>query len=88
MYNTTSKEVTYGNTISVAGNITASYNIATTALKTTPTTVAALPAAATAGAGARSFVSDANDTAFNAVVAGGSANNIPVFSDGTAWRIG
>jgi len=88
MYNTTSKEVTYGNTISVAGNITASYNIATTALKTTPTTVAALPAAATAGAGARSFVSDANDTAFNAVVAGGSANNIPVFSDGTTWRIG
>jgi len=72
-----------------SGNITGQgYILATTAIRTTPTTVAALPAAATAGAGARSFVSDASDTAFNAVVAGGSANNIPVFSDGTTWRIG
>lgn len=51
-------------------------------------TVATLPAAATAGAGARAFVSDANATTFASVVAGGGANNIPVYSDGTNWRIG
>ena len=73
----------------VSGNITGqSYISATTAIQTTPVVVGSLPAAATAGAGARAFVSDANDTAFNAVVAGAGANNLPVFSDGTAWRIG
>ena len=73
----------------VSGNITGqSYILATTAIQTTPVVVASLPAAATAGAGARAFVSDANDTAFNAVVAGAGANNLPVFSDGTTWRIG
>lgn len=51
-------------------------------------TVATLPAAATAGAGARAFVSDANATTFASIVAGGGANNIPVYSDGTNWRIG
>ena len=144
-YNTTSKEVTYSNTINVSGNISAgqfigdgggisnvaganvsgtvalattsetvstaaqpnitstgtltsltvsgnitgqSYISATTAIQTTPVVVASLPAAATAGSGARAFVSDANDTAFNAIVAGSGANNLPVFSDGTDWRIG
>ena len=76
-------------TLLVSGNITGqSYISATTAIQTTPVVVASLPAAATAGAGARAFVSDANDTAFNAVVAGAGANNLPVFSDGTDWRIG
>ena len=51
-------------------------------------TVATLPAAATAGAGARAFVSDANATTFASIVAGGGANNVPVYSDGTNWRIG
>ncbi len=36
----------------------------------------------------RSFVTDANATTFNSVVAGGGSNAVPVFSDGTAWRIG
>ena len=76
-------------TLLVSGNITGqSYISATTAIQTTPVVVASLPAAGTAGAGARAFVSDANDTAFNAVVAGAGANNLPVFSDGTDWRIG
>lgn len=52
------------------------------------TTVAALPAAATAAAGARMFVTDANATTFASVVAGGGANTVPVYSDGTNWRIG
>lgn len=51
-------------------------------------TVATLPSAATLGAGAKAFVSDANATTFASVVAGGGANNIPVYSNGTNWRIG
>ena len=50
--------------------------------------VASLPAAATAGAGARSFVTDANATTYASTVAGGGANKVPVFSDGTNWLIG
>ena len=56
--------------------------------KKTPVTVAALPAAATIGAGGKAFVSDATATTFAAIVAGGGANNVPVYSDGTNWRIG
>lgn len=52
------------------------------------TTVASLPAAATAGAGARCFVTDANATTFLSTVAGGGANKVPVVSDGTNWLIG
>lgn len=56
--------------------------------KVTPVTVANLPSAAVAGVGARAFVSDANATTFNSAVAGGGANELPVFSDGSVWRIG
>lgn len=75
---------------SVAVNITWNGAVLTIAkpVKQTPVAVAALPAAATAGAGARYFVSDANATTFNSVVAGGGANVVPVFSDATNWRIG
>ena len=51
-------------------------------------TVATLPSAATSGAGARSFVSDATATTFASTVAGGGANQVPVYSDGTNWKIG
>lgn len=54
-------------------------------------TVAGLAAAATAGAGARAFVTDGSVVAagnFGNVVAGGGANGVPVYSDGTNWRIG
>ena len=53
-----------------------------------PLEVASLPAASVAGNGFRMFVTDANATTFNSIVAGGGANNVPVFSDGTNWRIG
>jgi hypothetical protein len=49
-------------------------------------TVATLPAVGAAGR--CSFVTDANATTFNSIVAGGGANKVPVFSDGTNWRIG
>ena len=58
--------------------------------KTTVYSVAgtALPNAVTMGAGARAFVSDATATTFASAYTGGGANNVPVYSDGTVWRIG
>lgn len=53
-----------------------------------PVAVASLPAAAAANNGARYFVTDANATTFASIVAGGGANKVPVYSDGTNWRIG
>ena len=48
-------------------------------------TVAKLP---TGGQGMRAFVTDATATTFASAVAGGGANKVPVFFDGTSWRIG
>jgi hypothetical protein len=51
--------------------------------------VASLPAATTAGI--RRMVSDSSVAAsgnFGAIVAGSGANVVPVYSDGTNWRIG
>ncbi len=73
------------------GVATATSVVAASFLKTTAVAVGALPAAATAGAGARSTVSDANaalTAGIGTVVAAGGANVVPVFSDGTNWRIG
>jgi hypothetical protein len=64
------------------------YIRAASALVSPSTTVASLPAAGTAGAGARSLVTDANATTFQSIVAAGGANVVPVYSDGTNWRIG
>lgn len=50
--------------------------------------VADLPSAASMGINARALVTDANSTTFAAIVAGGGANTVPVYSDGTDWRIG
>lgn len=54
-------------------------------------TVGTLPAAAAGNLGGRSVVTDSNaalTAGIGAVVAGGGANVVPVFSDGAAWRIG
>jgi hypothetical protein len=50
-------------------------------------TVAQLTAAATAGAGALAFVSDATATTPRSTVAGGGANKVLVMSDATNWLI-
>jgi len=55
---------------------------------TTVFTVATLPSASDSGMGARAFVSDANATTFASTVVGGGANKVPVYSDGTNWKIG
>lgn len=59
--------------------------------KQTPVLVSALPVAATVGAGTRGFVSDSTSTLSShhgQAVAGGGANVVPVYSDGSTWRIG
>ena len=53
--------------------------------------VTSLPSAATAGTGARAFVTDSNATlagGLGNVVAGTRNYKVPVYSDGTNWRIG
>jgi len=51
-------------------------------------TVATLPSAATSGKGARSFVTDALAPIFGATVVTGGAVAVPVYSDGTNWKVG
>jgi hypothetical protein len=53
-----------------------------------PVAVASLPAAATAGAGARAFVNDATSPVFGSAVTGGGAVAVPVYSTGSAWNVG
>jgi hypothetical protein len=53
--------------------------------------VASLPAAATALAGTRAVVSDSNQTlsaGLGSTVASGGSNKVPVYCDGSAWKIG
>jgi hypothetical protein len=51
-------------------------------------TVSTLPSAVTAGVGAKTFVTDASVTTFASIVSAGGSNKVPVYSDGTNWRIG
>ena len=51
-------------------------------------TVATLPSAVTSGVGARSFVTDALGPTFGATVVTGGAVAVPVYSDGTNWKVG
>ena len=48
---------------------------------------AALPSA-TYAAGLRAFVNDSTVIAFGDPVVGGASNTVPVWSDGTVWRVG
>ncbi len=75
-------------TFTAASGVSAAGRVASaTYLKSGSYTVATLPAAATAGVGARAMVTDANATTFLSTVAGGGANIVPVVSDGTNWKI-
>ena len=56
-------------------------------VRVAPVTVANLPSAV-GRAGALAFVSDATTNNFHNVAAGGGANFVPVYSDGSQWRIG
>lgn len=50
--------------------------------------VADLPSAADSGSGARAFVTDALAPVFGATVVGGGTVKVPVYSDGTNWKVG
>jgi hypothetical protein len=80
-----------GNVYANSGIIGSTSLVVSSYAKTTAIAVGSLVAAATAGAGARSFVSDGNLVAsgnFGAVIGAGGSNTVPVYSDGTNWRIG
>lgn len=66
-------------------SVDGSGNTVVATVKITPVAVASLPAGSQ---GMRAFVTDANATAFASIVAGGGANPVPVYHDGTNWRIG
>jgi hypothetical protein len=51
-------------------------------------TVATLPGAGVLGAGARAFVTDSSVSTFGSTVAGGGSSKVPVYSDGTNWKVG
>lgn len=51
-----------------------------------PMTVAELPSAADVGS--RAFVTDSSVSTFGSTVAGGGSTKVPVYSDGTNWKVG
>ena len=51
-------------------------------------TVATLPFASVAGKGARAFVTDALAPVFGSTVVTGGTVAVPVYSDGTNWKVG
>ena len=53
-----------------------------------PLTVAELPSAITSGVGSRAFVTDSSVSTFGTTVAGGGSTKVPVYSDGTNWKVG
>ena len=58
-------------------------------LLTSPSrTFATLPAANSVPVGTRLFITDSNTATFGNAAAGGGANAVPVFTDGTAWKVG
>ena len=74
------------NAVSINANVTVGIVV-----KSTVALYSALPSATTTGAGSRAFITDGNLVAagnFGALVTGSGANNVPVYSDGTDWRIG
>ena len=50
--------------------------------------ISTVSALSTATVGKRALVSYATTTTFGSIVAGGGANVVPVYADGTNWRIG
>ena len=69
-------------------NILGQLGISAVVPASTNYTVATLPSAATSGAGARTFVTDALGPTFGATVVGSGTVFIPVYSDGTDWKVG
>jgi hypothetical protein len=73
---------------SASGNITGGNILTAGVVKTTAKTFSTLPAAANVGAGARSFITDANTATFGSQVTSGGSNAVPVWTNGTNWYVG
>jgi hypothetical protein len=83
-----SEGVTMSGYANVTGNITGGNVITAGVVKSGAFVTGNIPAAATAGAGSRAFVTDATLATFGSLYVGGAANAVPVYSDGSAWFIG
>jgi len=79
---------TTGSNTTVIGNTSTTLTQTYGVTKSTNYTVATLPSASTSGVGARAFVTDALAPTFGATVATGGAVAVPVYSDGTNWKVG
>jgi len=83
---------TSANVTLVAGEFSATFDntglLTVPVVKTTAVLYSALPLANAVGAGARAFVTDGNTNVFASTVIGGAGNAVPVYSDGTDWRVG
>jgi hypothetical protein len=77
-----------GSRYEIGGKANGTGNVRPVMVQHRTVTVANLPSASTAGAGARMVVSDASSPTFGSTVTGGSSTVIPVFSDGANWRVG
>lgn len=87
--------ITAGKTVTIKAGSTSSDITITlpTATSTLPVhlgtmLVTALPSAATAGVGARAFVTDADTPVFGETVVGSGSSKVPVYSNGTNWCVG
>jgi hypothetical protein len=60
----------------------------TNSIRTKVFSVSELPSPSSVGEGFRVFVRDANLNSFFADVYSGGSNVVPVFSDGSVWKIG
>ena len=86
---TVSNEITLGNSSVTSFRIPAlTITAGAKWINVGSSTVALLPAAATAGLGARAFVTDGLAPTFGTTVAGGGAIATLVYSDGTLWKVG
>jgi hypothetical protein len=86
--NATSGNILTGGIVSATGNANVGNLNVIGTVKTGVFITGNITAAATAGAGARAFVTDATVVTFGSAYVGGAANAVPVYSDGTGWFIG
>ena len=77
-----------GSNTTVIGNTSTTLTQTYGVTKSTNYTVATLPSASTSGVGARAFVTDALAPAFGSTVVTGGAVAVPVYSDGSNWKVG
>lgn len=73
--------------VGATGNTTVKGSLTAPTIKTTPTTFASLPACAAGTKGTYATITDSNTTMWGANVAGGGANNVSVFCNGSNWTL-